>query len=110
MAKRIKTQHMKIDGVHLEMVASISGFYEYIDKNTENLGFTSDQFNEGFRDNMFSDGTLSSRFTQKWCEQVIAKEGHAANEFWDKSRPYYPAILAFMKDYELDTIRFDCDW
>lgn len=101
---------MKIEKMFIEPVASASDFYKYIDANKEELGFDSSEFHDNFIHSMFSEGTLSSRYDQKWCKQVINKEGYAGIEFWDKTRPYYPAILLFMQDYEIETIRFNCDW
>ena len=101
---------MKIENVHLETIASASDFYEYINANKEELGFDSEEFHDHCLDNMFSEGKLSSRYSQEWCQQVIDKSGSAADRYWDNTRPYYPAILMFMKDYDLKTIRFDCDW
>ena len=96
--------------VFIEPVASASDFYKFIDANKEELGFDSSEFHDHCLDNMFDEGSLSSRYSQEWCKQVINKEGHAAQEYWDKTRAYYPAILLLMERYELKTIRFACDW
>lgn len=101
---------MKIEKMLIEPVASASDFYKYINANKEELGFDLSEFHDNCLDDMFDEGSLSSRYDQEWCKQVINKEGSAGGEFWDKVRPYYPAILLFMQDYELDTIRFACDW
>jgi len=96
--------------VFIEPVASASDFYQFIDANQEELGFDSSEFHDHCLDSMFSEGKLSSRYSQEWCKQVINKEESGAGEYWDKTRTYYPAILLLMERYELKTIRFDCDW
>jgi hypothetical protein len=102
---------MKIDRVHMETIASASDFYKWINANKEELGFDESEFHDNCLDNMFSEGNLSSRYSQDHCKNVINKEGASGSlDYWDKVRPYYPAILLFMEDYDLKTIRFECDW
>ena len=93
--------------VFIEQVASASDFYKFIDFNKEELGFDSDEFHKHCVDSLFDEGKLSSRYDQEWCQKVIDGE---AGTSWEKIRPYYPAILLLMKTYDLETIRFDCDW
>lgn len=38
---------------------------------------------------------------------VIAGE---AGDYWKDKVEYYPAILKLLKEYNLETIRFACDW
>lgn len=90
-------------GVFIEPVASASDFLEFIDNN--DFDFDGNEFFDKM--DMWDEGMLSSRFSKDWCNKVI--NGNAG-EYWDKKRKYYPAILKLLEDYELDTIRFACDW
>lgn len=56
---------------------------------------------------IFEEGNPSSRFSLEWCEEVISGN---AGEDWETKKEYYPAILLLLKTYEIETIRFDCDW
>ena len=56
---------------------------------------------------MWEEGTISSRYSKDWCQKVI--DGNAG-DYWKDKRQYYPAILKLLVDYNLDTIRFACDW
>lgn len=101
---------MKIDNVYLETIASCSDFYKYIEFNENEFDFTKDEFHDNMCDHLFDEGKLSSRFSQDWCNNVINKGKNASSEYWDNVRKYYPVILLFMQEYDLKTIRFDCDW
>lgn len=96
--------------VFTEMIASASDFYTYLEENEEYFGFTQDEFHDVMCDYLFTEDKLSSRYSQDWCRKVINKEDGAKDKYWDKCRPYYPAILKFMEDYKMETIRFYCDW
>ena len=89
--------------VFIEPVASASDFSEFINNN--DFDFDSDEFWDNM--GMWEEGTLSSRFSKDSCQRVI--DGNAGN-YWEKKRKYYPAILKLLVDYDLDTIRFACDW
>lgn len=89
--------------VSIEPVASASDFHEFIDNG--DYDFDGNEFFDNM--NMWDDGQLSSRFSKDWCQKVIDGEG---GDYWEKKRKYYPAILNLLVDYDLDTIRFDCDW
>ena len=100
---------MRIDDANFETIASLSGFYKYIDGNKEQLGFDKHEFHNNCVEDMFEDGNPSDRYSKDWCNQVINKEEHTLDECYDKSRPYYTAILMFMEDYNFEKIRFDHD-
>jgi hypothetical protein len=100
---------IKSDKVFIEPIAGYHGLLEYVEANKKEFGFGKEEFDETCRENIFTESTLSSRYDQKWCQEVIDKVGSAANSYWDRTRPYYPAILAFMKDYSLETVRFNHD-
>lgn len=91
--------------VFIESVASSSDFGAFIEEKESFFGFGQDEFFDKME--LFEESTLSSRFSKDWCETVIKGE---AGEYWDKKRKYYPAILKLLEDYELNTIRFACDW
>lgn len=95
------------NGVYIEPVASSSGFYNFIDANEDELGFNSDEFHDHMMDMLFSEGNLSSRYTIDHCNKVI--DG-TAGKYWEGVGEYYKAILLLMERYELETIRFACDW
>lgn len=89
--------------VFIEPLASASDFFEFIDNN--NFGFNSDEFNDNM--DLWEEGSLSSRYSKKWCDEVISGD---AGEFWKSKEKYYPAILKLLQDYDLDTIRFGADF
>lgn len=91
--------------VFIEKVASSSDFGKYIDINKDELGFDSDEFFDNIE--LFEEGSLSSRFDINWCKKVISGN---AGDYWKNKKEYYPAILKFMEEYDLETIRFACDW
>jgi len=101
---------MKINNIRFETIVDLADFYQYISANKEVLGFDSDEFHKHCIDYMTDSGNLSSRYDKDWCRKVINKEDYANDKFWDKSRPYYPAILLFLEDYELEEIRFAIDF
>jgi len=89
--------------VFIEPVASASDFLEFIDEN--DFDFDGNEFFDGM--DMWEEGTLSSRYSKDWCQKVI--DGNTG-EYWERKKEYYPAILKLLVDYNLDTIRFACDW
>jgi len=93
--------------VFIEPVASASDFYQYLDINEDYFDFPKSDFHDDMTEFLWSEGVLSSRYDKKWCQTVIDGGG---GEYWDKVRKYYPAILKFMEDYNLETIRFAMDW
>jgi hypothetical protein len=101
---------MKINNVHFETIASCGDFYKWIEQNEQEFDFTRDEFHKGMVEYLFDEGILSSRFSQDWCHDVINKTNGAENIYWDNRRIYYQAILLFMQDYDLKTIRFEADW
>lgn len=98
---------MKIDKVFFETIASYSDFYEWIE--SQNFEFSAEEFHNAMIEKLFSEGKLSSRYSKEFCEDVIANRSYASNSYWDDTREYHVAILEFMKDYELETIRFNFD-
>lgn len=93
----------------IEPVASYSDFLNYVEANKEHFGFGRREFDQNCREDVFTESMLSSRYNPKWCKEVIGKEGPAGNAYWDGVRTYYPAILAFMEDNSLETVRFSHD-
>lgn len=90
-------------GVFIEPLASASDFSKFIDEG--NFDFDSEEFWDNI--DMWQEGNLSSRYSVEWCEKVISGKG---GKYHDKKKEYYPAILKLLKDYDLKTIRFTCDW
>lgn len=99
------TQFYDKTGVFIEPVASSSDFLSFIDHNEDTLGFNGEEFFDNME--MWEEGNISSRFSVDWCKKVIAGE---AGDYWKKKMKYYPAILLLLETYELETIRFACDW
>ena len=95
------------NGVYIEPLASSSDFYKFIDSNKGELGFDSDEFHSKMLRSLFSEGNLSSRYTKEHCNSVI---NGTAGKYWRGKEEYYKAILLLMERYELETIRFACDW
>lgn len=89
--------------VFIEPVASSSDFLQFIDDN--DFDFDGNEFFDNM--DMWEEGTISSRYSKDWCQKVI--DGNAG-DYWKDKRQYYPAILKLLVDYNLDTIRFACDW
>lgn len=89
--------------VFIEPVASSSDFSSYVDDN--DFEFDGNELFDNM--DMWDEGTISSRFDKVWCQKVI--DGNAG-DYWENKRKYYPAILKLLVDYDLDTIRFACDW
>lgn len=89
--------------VYIEPVASASDFLQFIDDN--DFEFDGNEFFDNM--DMWDEGMLSSRFSKDSCQRVI--DGKAGS-YWEKKKEYYPAILKLLVDYNLDTIRFACDW
>lgn len=89
--------------VFIEPVASASSFSKFIDNN--DFEFDSNEFWDKM--DMWDEGSLSSRFSVSWCNEVISGK---AGKYWKDKKQYYPAILKLLEKYNLDTIRFACDW
>lgn len=96
--------------VFIEPIISASDFYSWIKCNEHLLNFTQEEFHNKMVEDMFSEGKLSGRYDQQWCEEVINKDENASISYWDPYRKYYPAIYEFMKLYKLETARFVQDW
>jgi hypothetical protein len=98
----------KINGVWFDTVASASDFLSWYTANCQkDFGFTENTVSDFMVDDMFQGSKLSCRYSQTFCKQVI--EGDVS-EYWKQFQPYYPIILKFMQDFELENVRFNCDW
>jgi hypothetical protein len=100
-----KINESTTERVFIEPVASASDFSKFINNNGDELDFDSEEFWDNM--GMFDEGTLSGRFDKDWCNKVISGQ---AGDYWKDKAEYYPAILKLLIDYDLETIRFACDW
>ena len=97
----------KINGVWFDTVASSSDFLTWYKQHEKEFDFSKDTVNDFMVDHMFKDSKLSSRYSQNFCKDVIAGN---MGEYWKNLQPFYPIILKFMKEFNLQEIRFNCDW